>query len=134
MERPSAISWSSQTHGRIISMGLKLSAQTSQVLTTMASRPTDRHYGLELADEAGLPKGSIYPMLARLERDGLVTSEWEEIDETKEGRRRRRYYALTGKGAVVAVSELERLRDRAKAIERGLPELRRLHPELGGRS
>lgn len=122
------------THGRVASMGLKLTVQTLQVLTAMAARPTDRHYGLELAEAAGLPKGSIYPMLARLERDGLVTSEWEEIDESEEGRRRRRYYTLTSEGAVTAVRELGRLRETARVMERGLPELRRLYPELGGQA
>jgi DNA-binding PadR family transcriptional regulator len=33
-----------------------------------------------------------------LEAAGWITSAWEEIDESKEGRRRRRYYRLTGLG------------------------------------
>jgi len=32
-----------------------------------------------------LPEGTVYPSLHRLERDGLLRSEWREVD----GRRRR---------------------------------------------
>ena len=117
----------------IASMGSpRLTPETLQVLTAMAGRPSDRHYGLELAEEARLPKGSIYPMLARLERTGLVTSEWEEIDESVAGRRRRRYYVLTAEGARVAVYELDRMKAVAERLEQGLPALRRLFPEIGG--
>jgi DNA-binding PadR family transcriptional regulator len=45
-----------------------------------------------------LPAGTLYPILDRLEREDWVTTELEEIDESSEGRRRRRYYALTPDG------------------------------------
>lgn len=38
--------------------------------------------------------GMLYPVLHKLERDGLVRSTWR----TPESGRRRRYYRLTGKG------------------------------------
>jgi DNA-binding PadR family transcriptional regulator len=41
-----------------------------------------------------LPEGTVYPALHRLERAGLVTSEWGSV-----AGRRRRVYALTGAGA-----------------------------------
>lgn len=40
-----------------------------------------------------LPEGTIYPVLHRLERQGLVTSEWSDASG-----RRRRVYRLTRKG------------------------------------
>jgi PadR family transcriptional regulator PadR len=48
-------------------------------------------------DALDLPEGTIYPALHRLERAGLLQSDWDE-----NGGRRRRVYALTptGKGAV----------------------------------
>lgn len=67
------------------------------------------HYGLELARTAGLPSGAIYPILARLEEHGLLAADWEDIDEHAEGRRRRRYYTLTGEGARIARAELAQL-------------------------
>ena len=43
----------------------------------------------------------LYPMLARLEERGLVTSRWEPEPATA-GRPPRRYYQLTGEGVRVA--------------------------------
>ena len=59
-----------------------------------------RHYGYSLirvlAENASisLKEGTIYPILARLDRDGLVRSEWVESDQGPP----RKYYALTLQG------------------------------------
>jgi DNA-binding PadR family transcriptional regulator len=48
------------------------------------------------ADSGGrfdLPEGTVYPVLHRLERDGLVRSSWDD-----RGIRRRRIYSISGKG------------------------------------
>jgi DNA-binding PadR family transcriptional regulator len=55
-------------------------------------------YGLELMDQTGLKSGTLYPVLARLEEAGWVTSSWEDTDPRDAGRPRRRYYELTGLG------------------------------------
>ena len=44
-----------------------------------------------------LPEGTIYPALHRLERAGLLTSHWDEVNG-----RRRRSYSLTAGGKKVA--------------------------------
>ncbi|WP_433041762.1 PadR family transcriptional regulator [Dactylosporangium sp. CS-033363] len=50
-----------------------------------------------------LPEGTVYPALHRLERDGLVQSEW-----STESGRRRRVYRLTQAGAdAVTVKQQE---------------------------
>ena len=60
----------------------------------------ERHYGYSLIrvlSESGsisLKEGTIYPILARLDRDGLVRSEWVESDQGPP----RKYYALTASG------------------------------------
>jgi PadR family transcriptional regulator, regulatory protein PadR len=60
----------------------------------------ERHYGYSLVralTESGsisLKEGTIYPILARLDRDGLVRSEWVESDQGPP----RKYYALTASG------------------------------------
>jgi PadR family transcriptional regulator, regulatory protein PadR len=60
----------------------------------------ERHYGYSLVralTESGsisLKEGTIYPILARLDRDGLVRSEWMESDQGPP----RKYYALTSSG------------------------------------
>jgi DNA-binding PadR family transcriptional regulator len=56
-------------------------------------------YGFDIIDQTGLPSGTVYPALGRLERDGLVKSAWEnETDAHAEGRPARRYYKLTAPG------------------------------------
>ena len=80
-------------------MGFRMTLQTVAVLRVLLDEPLGQHYGLEIAKAAGLPGGSLYPILARLERDGWVTSDWEQINEHEAGRRCRRYYRLTPDGA-----------------------------------
>ncbi len=47
--------------------------------------------------------GMLYPVLRRLEGEGLVRSRWGRSDEG----RRRRYYRLTKRGCAAAVAERE---------------------------
>jgi PadR family transcriptional regulator, regulatory protein PadR len=81
---------------------IRITLQTLQVLRALLDDPGDEHYGLEVSRNAGLPTGSIYPILTRLEVAGWVTSAWEDIDEAAEGRRRRRYYRLSSDGVEFA--------------------------------
>jgi PadR family transcriptional regulator PadR len=80
--------------------------QTQAILAALLTDLTRPQYGLELAKAAGLPSGTIYPMLARLEREGLVVSEVEDISASEAGRRPRRYYRLTGAGERIASTEI----------------------------
>jgi DNA-binding PadR family transcriptional regulator len=57
-------------------------------------------YGFDVIDTTGLPSGTVYPALSRLERDGYVRSAWEdERHAHKDGRPARRYYRVTAAGA-----------------------------------
>src|SRR5579875_1985762 len=50
-------------------------------------------FGFDIMEVTGLPSGTVYPALRRLERDALVASQWEpEADATASGRPARRYY------------------------------------------
>lgn len=80
-----------------------MSEQTQRVLMVMLGDPDAQHYGLEVAKEAGIKSGTLYPILARLESAGWLTSNWEQVDPTVVGRRPRRYYKLTSTGAREAV-------------------------------
>jgi PadR family transcriptional regulator PadR len=51
-------------------------------------------------DAFDLPEGTVYPVLHRLERAGLLTSSWQEV-----GGRRRRTYRLTDPGRQVLGNE-----------------------------
>lgn len=80
----------------------RLSLQTVNVLALFLTNPKSERYGLEIAREANLPSGTLYPILARLEQHGWLESDWEDIDPVAKGRRPRRYYKLTGVGALQA--------------------------------
>jgi PadR family transcriptional regulator PadR len=58
-------------------------------------------------------QGSLYPALQRLEKDGLVTSDWDTTDNN----RRARYYRLTGTGRRMLGVELENWRRFAAGLE-----------------
>jgi DNA-binding PadR family transcriptional regulator len=58
-----------------------------------------------------LPEGTVYPALYRLERDGLVGSEWDAT-----AARRRRVYSLTPAGAGVLAAKRRDWRDFARGM------------------
>ncbi|MFD3499924.1 PadR family transcriptional regulator [Streptomyces sp. NPDC058678] len=83
----------------------RMTLQTQLVLRTLLETPAKARYGLELSDAAGLPTGTIHPILARLESAGWLESFWEdqsEIEKTDPPRPRRRYYRFTQGGAECA--------------------------------
>lgn len=75
-----------------------------RVLRALLEDPAAPRYGYDLMKAAKLQSGTLYPMLSRLQEEGLVTSEWETPSE--EGQRPRRYYKLTGEGVRTARLEL----------------------------
>ena len=85
---------------------MKLTGTLERVLRVFIADPSAHHYGYDLMKAARLQSGTLYPMLARLEDEGLVTSQWEE--RPPDGRPPRRYYQLTGEGVRVARLELAR--------------------------
>ena len=58
-------------------------------------------------------QGSLYPALQRLEKDGLITSDWGTTDNN----RRARYYRLTATGRRALQTELEDWRKFASGLE-----------------
>jgi DNA-binding PadR family transcriptional regulator len=72
----------------------------------MTADPSAPHYGYDLMKAAKLASGTLYPMLARLQQDGLVDSEWEAPRDDAGGRPPRKYYRLTAEGLRVARLEL----------------------------
>ncbi len=80
----------------------RMTKPTQFVLRALLADPEAELYGLEIGETAGLASGTVHPILARLEGVGWVTSRWEDIDPAVVGRPARRYYRLTGDGAVAA--------------------------------
>lgn len=84
-----------------------LGAATVAVLQAIRA---GHRFGLDIMDATGLPSGTVYPTLARMEARAYVDSEWEDGADAKEaGRPRRRYYRLTPDGARALSEALERL-------------------------
>ena len=88
----------------------QFSLSTLKVLSQLSkdAKPT---YGFALATQTGLRSGSLYPILKRLEGDGLVKSQWEQLNPAEAGRPPRRYLSLTQKGRVKAEEALDRLKE-----------------------
>jgi PadR family transcriptional regulator, regulatory protein PadR len=56
-------------------------------------------YGFSVMEVTGLPSGTVYPAMRRLERDDLITSKWERQSiADAEQRPLRKYYKLTRNG------------------------------------
>jgi len=90
-----------------------LTFPTALVLQAMANGST---YGFDIMDATGLPSGTVYPLLRRLEGMGCVESRWEsETKAAREGRPARKYYRVTSEGEDL----LERARSRFAALRRG---------------
>jgi PadR family transcriptional regulator len=76
-------------------------------------------YGFSVMEITGLPSGTVYPAMRRLERDGLIRSQWERQSiADAEQRPPRKYYKLTRSG-----------RDALEASQKRYPLLAKLRAE-----
>ena len=65
-------------------------------------------YGFDIMDITGLPSGTVYPALRRMESEGLIEGRWEEEQRAlRDERPARRYYKVTGSGRL-ALAEAEK--------------------------
>ena len=86
----------------------RLFSLTYPTATVLLAIRYGHRYGFDVMDATGLPDGTVYPILRRLERRGVLEGAWE--DEAKahaEQRPARKYYRLTrvGEGAMEEVLE-----------------------------
>jgi len=102
---------------------LNLTFPTAQVLQALAR---GFHYGFDIMDATGLPSGTVYPILRRLDREGLLKSTWEkQATAAREQRPPRRYYEITGSGEAMLADAVERYHVLDQAVARAS---RRLKP------
>jgi DNA-binding PadR family transcriptional regulator len=80
------------------------------VLQALLEDPTRERYGLDLAGQARLEPGTIYPILVAFEGAGWLSSREEDLDVHAAGRPRRRYYRLTAEGETAARAAMSRKR------------------------
>jgi len=74
-------------------------------------------YGFDIIDATGLPSGTVYPALARLEHDSLVASRWEPHRIAQRDKRPpRRYYEVTPAGERRLAEAVAALKERDRAV------------------
>jgi PadR family transcriptional regulator PadR len=75
-------------------------------------------YGFSIMEMTGLPSGTVYPAMRRLERDEMIRSQWEKQSiADAEQRPPRKYYKLTTTGRTT----LEGARKRYPLLDRLIP-------------
>lgn len=68
-------------------------------------------HGFDIMDATALPSGTVYPILGRLERAGLVRSRWEAPTVAqREKRPPRRYYEISAAGVQSLAQSVEHYR------------------------
>jgi DNA-binding PadR family transcriptional regulator len=76
-------------------------------------------YGFDIMDATGLPSGTVYPALRRMEAAGLVASQWEQpAVAQRELRPARKYYELSRAGQVALADAADRYRLSGRAPSR----------------
>ena len=74
----------------------RLTLPTAMVLLAVSR---NYRYGFDISDATGLPSGTVYPALRRMEDAGFVLSRWENAAVAqKEQRPPRKYYELSKSG------------------------------------
>ncbi|KAA9379626.1 helix-turn-helix transcriptional regulator [Microbispora cellulosiformans] len=88
---------------------LSVTPKMAQILKVFLEDVEQPRYGFELMQLTSQHSGTLYPILATLEKAGWLNSHREDIDPKEAGRRPRRMYLLTPDGAVLAQARLEAL-------------------------
>jgi len=81
-------------------------------------------YGFDIIDITGVPGGTVYPALRRLEESGFLASKWEKHTIAQEASRPpRRYYELTraGREALNLALSRYRLIDKVQLLKKQSP-------------
>jgi PadR family transcriptional regulator PadR len=97
---------------RTMGKDIRITAAVAVVLRAFLDDVQAPRYGIELMKITGLPSGTLYPTLARLERAGWLLSELEDIDPKVEKRPPRRYVRLNPAMAERARYEVAALADK----------------------
>src|SRR6476646_9414631 len=103
---------------------IRMTLNTRAVLRAFLAEPAHPRYGLEIGSLTGLSSGTVHPILARLESIQWLTSDWEQIDSSVEGRPARRYYLISDEGLAPA-------RQALAAADAARAKLTRLRPAEG---
>ena len=96
----------------------------ADVLKVFLEDAEQPRYGFELMQLTGQPSGTLYPILAKLERAGWLVGGREDIDARTAGRPPRRFYRIEGSAVEAARVELAALSERYRPPAHSLRRLR----------
>jgi DNA-binding PadR family transcriptional regulator len=80
------------------------SKQVRMVFEELLRAPREWRHGYELSQNTNLRSGTLYPLLIRLNQQGLLEARWEQPELP--GRPPRHAYRLTAKGIAYAKTSL----------------------------
>ena len=105
-----------------LSENLTLELRRGVLVLAVLSQLKEKEYGYSLKQrliEEGLDihEGTLYPLMRRLESQGLLTSDWQVVDE----KRPRRYYRISRQGERVLKELSHDWEQLKKVISKMLP-------------
>jgi len=103
---------------------LRLELRRGCLVLAVLAQLREEHYGYTLRkalanDGLEIEESTLYPLLRRLETQGLLTSEWREEDK-----RNKRFYRLSRDGKVILKQLLEEWRGMGESLDRILREVK----------
>jgi len=103
---------------------LRLELRRGCLVLAVLAQLREEHYGYTLRkaladDGLEIEESTLYPLLRRLETQGLLTSEWREEDK-----RNKRFYRLSKDGKVILKQLLEEWRVMGESLDRILHEVK----------
>lgn len=100
-----------------MSEGARLSHTTAMILQAVSAGYV---YGYTIMEATGLPSGTVYPALRRLERDQLIRSQWERQSAADAALRpARKYHKLLRAGEAALETSRKRYPLLAKLVPAG---------------
>lgn len=103
---------------------LRLELRRGCLVLAVLAQLREEHYGYTLRkaladDGLEIEESTLYPLLRRLETQGLLTSEWREEDK-----RNKRFYRLSKDGKAILKQLLEEWRVMGESLDRILREVK----------
>jgi PadR family transcriptional regulator PadR len=103
---------------------LRLELRRGCLVLAVLAQLREEHYGYTLRkaladDGLEIEESTLYPLLRRLETQGLLTSEWREEDK-----RNKRFYRLSKDGKAILKQLLEEWRGMGESLDRILREVK----------
>ena len=92
-------------------MGSKPRTLSVPAVAVLRAVADGRPYGFDIMDATNLPSGTVYPILSRFLKAGVLRSRWEHATAARRDKRPpRKYYELTPAGQIELQTALAQIR------------------------